>query len=124
MSTSIDQKEIEHFSKDSAHWWDEAGPFAPLHKLNPQRLTYIREQIIQHYDLDDNAQQPFKGLKILDSDSHPPEDVAKIIAIALTARKPKKVYNVNVDLLFRLLAGLPAGLSERLMTYFLKKQMA
>ena len=34
-NTSVDQGEIEHFSKDSNHWWDEQGPFKPLHRLNP-----------------------------------------------------------------------------------------
>lgn len=63
---SINTQEIEHFAKDSSHWWDENGPFAPLHKLNPVRLQYICDQIRQHYDLDEHDLKPFKGLKILD----------------------------------------------------------
>src|SRR5262245_54521521 len=60
MSTSINRKEIEHFAKDSAHWWDEEGPFKPLHRLNPLRLRHIRERIETHFG------RPVKGLKILD----------------------------------------------------------
>jgi len=60
MSTSINPKEIEHFTKDSAHWWDEEGPFAILHRLNPLRIRYIKDKIVAHF-----GQDP-KGLKILD----------------------------------------------------------
>ncbi len=66
MTTSINPQEIEHFSKDSSYWWDEDGPFKPLHRLNPLRLSYIREQLERHYELTNEGQKPFKGLKILD----------------------------------------------------------
>lgn len=66
MSFSVDQREIQAFSKDSSHWWDEDGPFAPLHKLNPTRLGYIKEQICSHYDRDALSMDTYKGLDILD----------------------------------------------------------
>ncbi len=66
MTTSINPQEIEHFSKDSDHWWDEQGPFKPLHQLNPVRIAYIREQIEAHYGLDAGSKAPFKKLKIID----------------------------------------------------------
>jgi 2-polyprenyl-6-hydroxyphenyl methylase/3-demethylubiquinone-9 3-methyltransferase len=34
-------KEIAHFQKDSHAWWDEGGPFAPLHRLNPVRMEFM-----------------------------------------------------------------------------------
>jgi len=43
--SSINAQEIEHFAKDSAHWWDERGPFAILHRLNPTRMEYLISQI-------------------------------------------------------------------------------
>ena len=43
--SSINAQEIEHFAKDSAHWWDESGPFAILHRLNPVRMEYLISQI-------------------------------------------------------------------------------
>lgn len=64
--SSIDRLEIENFSKDSARWWDGNGPFAPLHRLNPVRLSYIKAQICSHFGLDDKALTPFKGLRVLD----------------------------------------------------------
>lgn len=51
--------EIQQFQKDSLHWWDQNGPFAPLHRQNPARIKLIRDHILGHY----NA---IKGLKILD----------------------------------------------------------
>ncbi len=49
MQSTIDQSEINHFAKDSSKWWDEDGPFKPLHRLNPVRMEYIEGQISQHY---------------------------------------------------------------------------
>jgi len=59
-------KEIQNFSKDSAHWWDLKGPFKPLHRLNPVRLNYIKSQICAHFDRDPLALDSYKGLEILD----------------------------------------------------------
>jgi 2-polyprenyl-6-hydroxyphenyl methylase/3-demethylubiquinone-9 3-methyltransferase len=64
--TTVDAKEIETFARDSAHWWDENGPFKPLHRLNPVRLSYIKEQICAHYGRDRNSFKPFTGLSLLD----------------------------------------------------------
>jgi 2-polyprenyl-6-hydroxyphenyl methylase/3-demethylubiquinone-9 3-methyltransferase len=58
--------EIQKFSKDAPRWWDEKGPFAPLHKLNPVRIEYIRHQITQHFNLDDRAAVPFSNLSVID----------------------------------------------------------
>lgn len=66
MTHSVDQNEIQQFSKDSARWWDEGGPFAPLHKLNPVRMRYIKEQICAHYGRDVNDLNALSGLNILD----------------------------------------------------------
>lgn len=66
MSTTILKKEIEHFAKDSVHWWDEDGPFAVLHRLNPVRMRYIRDRIEDHFDLKADTRTPFATLKIAD----------------------------------------------------------
>ena len=44
-SRTVDDQEIAHFSTDADKWWDIDGPFAPLHKLNPERILYIKEQL-------------------------------------------------------------------------------
>lgn len=62
-----DPREIENFAKDSAHWWDETGPFAPLHRLNPVRLSYLRAQIDAHTGGNGRDLKPFSGLSILDA---------------------------------------------------------
>lgn len=48
-SPSIDNAEIEKFSKLAAEWWDEGGKFAPLHHINPLRIGYIRDKISAQY---------------------------------------------------------------------------
>ena len=47
-ASSIDPKEIKRFEALAEDWWDEDGPMAPLHKLNPVRLAYIRDRICGH----------------------------------------------------------------------------
>lgn len=64
--SSVDQQEIENFSKDSARWWDETGPFKPLHKLNPVRLSFIKNEICTALERDANNLKPLKGLDIFD----------------------------------------------------------
>ena len=64
--STVDEAEIRHFAKDSTHWWDENGPFKPLHKANPTRLKYIKAQICAHFGRDENALNALEGLKILD----------------------------------------------------------
>ncbi len=63
---SIDPAEIEKFSGMAADWWDPNGKFKPLHKFNPVRLSYIRDQLCAHFAKDPKALKPFKGLSILD----------------------------------------------------------
>ena len=65
MSTVL-RSEIDKFFKDAARWWDENGPFKPLHRLNPARMRYIRAQIDAHFGLDGESLKPFEGLSILD----------------------------------------------------------
>lgn len=62
--SSINRQEIENFAKDADKWWDEDGPFAPLHRINPVRLKYIHDEITAHFSKDD--EKLFKKLKILD----------------------------------------------------------
>ncbi len=63
---TVNKEEIENFSKDAAHWGDKNGPFKPLHKLNPVRVKYIRDQVCDHFGLDQSGLRPFQKLNILD----------------------------------------------------------
>ncbi len=64
--SSVDQSEIARFARDSSNWWDENGPFRPLHRLNPVRTAYIRDRICERFKRDNRSLTPFTGLKILD----------------------------------------------------------
>ncbi len=64
--TTIDEAEIEKFSKIAEAWWDPNGKFKPLHKFNPVRLEFIRETIIDHFNADAAAREPLTGLQLLD----------------------------------------------------------
>lgn len=64
--STVDPDEITHFAQDSGRWWDENGPFAPLHRLNPVRMKFIRDAVAGHYRREAATLSPLKGLKILD----------------------------------------------------------
>ena len=64
-NNTINKKEIEKFSKIAEEWWNPEGKFKPLHKFNPIRISYIKENIIKSFKLD-NKKNPLKNLKILD----------------------------------------------------------
>ena len=63
--TSINKKEIDKFSKIADEWWDPEGKFKPLHKFNPTRIKYIKENIINNFKLK-NKFKPLSGINILD----------------------------------------------------------
>ena len=63
--TSVNKKEIDKFSKMADEWWDPEGKFKPLHKFNPTRIKYIKENIINNFKLK-NKSKPLSGIKILD----------------------------------------------------------
>ena len=62
---SVNKKEIEKFSKMAAEWWDPSGKFKPLHKFNPIRIKYIKENIISSFKLKNNN-KPLEKIYILD----------------------------------------------------------
>ena len=63
--TSINKKEIDKFSKMADEWWDPEGKFKPLHKFNPTRIKYLKENIVYNFKLK-NKSKPLSGIKILD----------------------------------------------------------
>ena len=64
-NNTINKKEIEKFSKIAEEWWNPNGKFKPLHKFNPIRISYIKENIIKTFKLNQNK-TPLKSIKILD----------------------------------------------------------
>ena len=63
---SIDPEDVARFSRIAAEWWDPRGKFAPLHRFNPVRLAFIRDQALVRFGRDGDAPRPFEGLRLLD----------------------------------------------------------
>ena len=64
---TIDPKEAAHFGKLAEQWWDPKGSSAMLHRLNPVRLSFIREALDAHFGTDDRALRPLAGRRVLDA---------------------------------------------------------
>ena len=64
--TSIVQDEVRRFGAQAPDWWDPNGPEAMLHKLNPVRLKYLRDQVDQHWQCDECSRRPLEGKTALD----------------------------------------------------------
>ena len=62
--TTIDAAEVAKFSAMAAEWWDPKGKFAPLHKFNPVRLSFIRDTAAAHFGR--SGLKAFAGLSLLD----------------------------------------------------------
>jgi 2-polyprenyl-6-hydroxyphenyl methylase / 3-demethylubiquinone-9 3-methyltransferase len=65
-ATTISPSEAAHFGAMAADWWDPKGSSAMLHKLNPVRLRFVREQIDAHWGGDPRALKPLAGKSALD----------------------------------------------------------
>ncbi len=65
-ASSINPEEIAKFTAMADTWWDPNGPFRPLHKFNPIRISLLRQRLAAHFKRDPNAEQPFTGLRLLD----------------------------------------------------------
>ena len=63
--SSVNKIEIEKFSNMADEWWDPYGKFKPLHKFNPIRIKYIKENIIKQFKIK-NSKKPLSGINILD----------------------------------------------------------
>jgi 2-polyprenyl-6-hydroxyphenyl methylase/3-demethylubiquinone-9 3-methyltransferase len=66
LSTTVDPAEIAKFGAMADRWWDPDGPFRPLHRLNPVRIGYIRDQAAAHFGGDAASVIPLAGLTALD----------------------------------------------------------
>ncbi len=62
---TANKQEIEKFSKMADEWWNPEGKFKPLHRFNPIRIEYIKNCIINHFNIK-NRTQPLKNISILD----------------------------------------------------------
>src|SRR5580765_954894 len=65
-NTTVDPAEIERSSRIAGEWCDPTGKFAPLHRLNPVRIGYIRDRAAAHWKRDALSGVPLHGLSLLD----------------------------------------------------------
>jgi 2-polyprenyl-6-hydroxyphenyl methylase/3-demethylubiquinone-9 3-methyltransferase len=65
-SSSVDPAEVAKFSRLSEEWWDPNGRMAPLHKINPLRLGFIRDAACRKFDRNVRKLGCLSGLRILD----------------------------------------------------------
>ena len=64
-NNTINKKEVEKFNKIAEEWWDPNGKFKPLHKFNPIRIEYIKNNVMDNFNLSSDI-KPFKGISVLD----------------------------------------------------------
>ncbi len=64
--TSIAEDEIARFSSQAESWWELDGAFRALHKMNPLRVEYVRDQVCTHFNRKWTATNVLQGLRILD----------------------------------------------------------
>ena len=64
--TTIDHADVARFSAIADEWWDEHGKFAPLHRLNPARIGYLRDQILRHFSRTGDSATPLNNLSLVD----------------------------------------------------------
>ena len=64
-SSTINKQEIAKFSKIANEWWSPNGKFKPLHKFNPIRIQYLKENIMEHFKLK-KTNSPLKRVSVLD----------------------------------------------------------
>jgi 2-polyprenyl-6-hydroxyphenyl methylase/3-demethylubiquinone-9 3-methyltransferase len=64
--STVDEAEVARFSALATEWWDPRGKMAPLHKFNPVRIGYIRDQAAAKFGRDPKRLDSMKGLRILD----------------------------------------------------------
>ena len=59
-------EDVAQFTAIADKWWDTKSAFAPLHALNPVRVSYIRDQLIDFFNLDPTSARPLDGMNVLD----------------------------------------------------------
>jgi 2-polyprenyl-6-hydroxyphenyl methylase/3-demethylubiquinone-9 3-methyltransferase len=64
--STVDPAEIAKFSKLSEDWWNPNGKMAPLHKINPLRLGYIRDAACRKFERNAKSLSCLSDLRILD----------------------------------------------------------
>ena len=65
-ATLVDAADVAKYDALGDGWWDPEGAMAPLHRLNPTRIRYLRDMMARHFAVAPDAPRPLAGLSILD----------------------------------------------------------
>lgn len=63
---TVDPEEVRKFARLAVEWWNPHGKFGPLHKFNPERIRFVRDETARHFARSGKALKPFDGLSLLD----------------------------------------------------------
>ena len=120
--STTDASELAKFAALEHDWWDATGPMAPLHKLNPVRVAYIRDRACAHFRRDAAVAQPLAGLAVLDvgcGGGLLAEPLARLGGTVTaidplpanieTARRHAEVVGLRIDYRADAIEGLAAG---------------
>ncbi|MDZ7751058.1 MAG: bifunctional 2-polyprenyl-6-hydroxyphenol methylase/3-demethylubiquinol 3-O-methyltransferase UbiG [Gammaproteobacteria bacterium] len=66
LAASVDESELPYYQRLAHTWWDDGGPFWPLHRLNRLRTAFIRERLCAGFGRDPDKPRPLAGLTALD----------------------------------------------------------
>ena len=66
MTATLDPGEVDRFAALASQWWDARGKFRALHRIGPARLTFLRDELVRHFDRPRSGMRPLEGLAILD----------------------------------------------------------
>jgi 2-polyprenyl-6-hydroxyphenyl methylase/3-demethylubiquinone-9 3-methyltransferase len=64
--STVDDDEVAKFAALADRAWDPAGPMAPLHRLNPLRLAWIKDQVCAAFGRERKDPAAYVGLRWLD----------------------------------------------------------
>lgn len=64
--STIDPAEVARFDAIARDWWDPKGPMAVLHKFNPVRLAFVRDEACAHFGRDPKRMRALDGLSLVD----------------------------------------------------------
>ena len=63
--STVDPAEVARFSKLSDEWWDPNGKMAPLHRINPLRLAWIRDTACRKFNRNPRSLASLKHVNYL-----------------------------------------------------------
>ena len=65
-ATTLDRDEVVRFDELADSFWDPHGPMRPLHRMNPARLTFVRDTLVGRHGGSTASLRPLEDLRILD----------------------------------------------------------